>query len=171
MRTRALVLVAVLAAGGCGGGTAPVRTTTSAPPGRSAFQRYLNSMRPREQRFASLSGRVAAAVANVDEAAKKLDAVSQGFGDLAGQIAAVRAPVALRQQHARLAEAVNAFSQYVYGIETALQTGIPNVLVAAATADSSGIRTVRSKWVEAVNTYARRLGLPPPYWLQPSPAA
>ena len=182
MRLRTLVLVPVLVvAAGCGGGGAsPPRTTTSSPPGRTAFQQYLRSMRTREQRFSSLSDRVAAAVANVDtqqpgptwkQAARKLDSVSQGFNALASDIAEVRAPVKLRPQHARLAEAVNAFGQYVYGLETALETGIPTVLQAAATADTSTIKTVRSNWIRAVNAYARRLGMPPPYWLQPAPSA
>jgi hypothetical protein len=173
------VLAAVLLLAGCGGG----RVVTPARPeaSRSAeLQRYLERMGRGERRFGVLAGGVSQAFAGIDtgrpgpawiRVAERLDPISTGLNRLGGDLGQITPPKRLARAHHLLAESTLAFGSYVYSVEQALRVKIPSVLLTSATADTSAITRARRQWVRAVQRYCGELGLAPPEWMVPSPAA
>ena len=70
----------------------------------------------------------------------------------------------------RLASATLDLADYVDAIDKALRVRIPQLLLAAVTADTTTIRGARVAWIRAVERYGATLGLTLPEWLVPSPA-
>lgn len=175
----AVALAGALLAAGCGGGGAKPAGKPASPDAAALLRGYLVSMRPQEQRFASLSRRLVSVLEGVNTGkpdatwaarGRRLAATSGDFGSLALEIGKVKAPVPLRHVHEQLAEAVDALGTFVFQIQTALQSGIPSLLSSATAADTSRIGKARSDWAVSVERDATRLGVPIPAWLVPSPA-
>jgi hypothetical protein len=174
----ALALAALLA--GCGGSAHRAVTTAPRRPSPSALLlRYFDAMGKHEKRFDSLSEQVVQTIEKIDlvrpsrdwlAASRRLGPVTTGFDRLGVDISKVKAPPALLDAHAQLAEATVTFSEYVFNLQQALAAQLPAQLALAAQGDTTAIRVARREWARAVTRYAARLGVTPPEWLVPSPA-
>ena len=174
----ALAAVALAAAAGCGGGSSPPARTAPSPAQR--LQAYFDAMEPQHRRFVELAESVVHAVDGVDpgtpgpswqRAARRLDTATQGLNELGVSISHVEPPPPLAEVHRRYAEAVLAFSQYVYGVQQSLASGAPAVLATAAAADTTSVEQARVDWEAALKHAAQAAGIAEPSWLVPAPAA